>query len=145
MIIRPATTGDGEAIADLAIQLGYPTSAEQAGARLRNLEASSEHGVYVAEDDMGKVVGWVHVFGAHRLIVAPFAEVGGLVVDSARRSEGIGKALLQAAETWARANGYQEMRIRSNTIRSAAHQFYTRLGYETNKTQHVLLKTLDEH
>jgi len=73
-----------------------------------------------------------------------FAELGGLVVDEARRGSGNGRALLAKAEGWAAENGCAMLRVRSNVQRAAAHQFYERMGYAVTKSQFVLEKQLSE-
>ena len=98
--------------------------------------------VYVAAGADGAVVGWVHVFLAHRLVAEPFAEIGGLVVDESCRVYGVGRALMETAEAWAQERGYPQVRVRSNTIRVGAFAFYQRLGYQCIKTQNVFVKAL---
>ena len=99
-------------------------------------------GAFVAEVPEAGVVGWVHVFASQRLMIDAFAEVGGLVVDHAWTVQGIGGALLQHAEAWASQHGLKAMRIRSNTIRQAAHRFYIQKGYTPSKMQSIFLKIL---
>ena len=70
------------------------------------------------------------------------AEVWGLVVDEQRRRQRIGEALMQAAEQWARAAGFREVRLRSNVTRTRAHAFYQRIGYSTTKTSHIFCKAV---
>jgi GNAT superfamily N-acetyltransferase len=136
-MIRPAGPADTEAITRLATQLGYPASAQETGERLAAVLAQTEHAVFVAEVPGSGVAGWVHVFGTLPLTDAPFAELGGLIVDQAHRALGIGRALVAAAEGWARQQGYAAVRVRSNTLRAGAHAFYQTLGYERTKTQSV--------
>ncbi|MCK4726727.1 MAG: GNAT family N-acetyltransferase, partial [Anaerolineales bacterium] len=78
----------------------------------------------------------------HRLVVEPFAEIGGLVVIEEWRASGVGRALLKTAETWARDRVVSGMRVRSNIIREGAQRFYEHLGYNNVKTQKVFLKEL---
>jgi len=63
-------------------------------------------------------------------------------VDESCRSQGIGSALLRAAETWAREHGLTRMRVNSNVIRERAHRLYLREGYVENKRQAVFFKPL---
>ncbi len=133
---------DAGAAARLATQLGYPSTAEQIERRFRALERSEDARVFIAEDPGGSPVGWVHVFGRRLLESDPDAEVGGLVVDETARGRGIGKALMASAEAWARERGYGIVSIRSNVIRTEAHEFYKGLGYEVLKSQYKLRKRL---
>lgn len=133
---------DLEAAARLATQLGYPSTAEQIGRRFRALSESEDARVFVAEGPDGNAVGWVHVFGRRLLESDADAEVGGLVVDEQFRGRGIGKALMASAEAWARERGYSLVSVRSNVIRTEAHEFYKRLGYEITKSQYKLRKRL---
>jgi GNAT superfamily N-acetyltransferase len=72
-----------------------------------------------------------------------FVVIGGLVVDSNHRREGIGRALIEHGEEWARKQGCSVVRLWSSSSRSASHQFYERLGYRNIKTQYSFLKALD--
>ena len=141
LIIRDASLADAARIADLATQLGYPSSTEQVLARLRALPQDGTHAVYVAENDAG-VVGWVQVFELLPVAHDRVAEVAGLVVDASCRASGVGKHLMGAAENWARERGLDTVVLRSNVIREAAHKFYENLGYTRIKTQHAFRKVL---
>jgi GNAT superfamily N-acetyltransferase len=54
------------------------------------------------------------------------AWVEDLAVDPNRRSEGIGKALLDAAKDWARERGATHLELDSGLDRADAHRFYER-------------------
>lgn len=140
-ILRTATQEDAAAIAALADQLGYPMAPEEAARRLAVLQLDPLQVVLLAEQE-GQVIGWAHVFGAPRLIDAPFAELGGLVVHADYRGRGVGSALVGAAEGWAFQQGYRTMRVRSNTLRERAPAFYHHQGYSLQKTQNVFYKRL---
>jgi GNAT superfamily N-acetyltransferase len=64
------------------------------------------------------------------------------VVDEAHRSGGVGRALLGAAEAWAREHGCEVVTVRSRVARERAHRFYEREGYVRVKTSHVFSKPL---
>jgi GNAT superfamily N-acetyltransferase len=140
--IREAKHQDDGAIAKLSGELGYETTKENVNEKLVQLLNSPDHEIYVAEDESGKVIGWIHVFTSHRVMVDTFADLGGLVVTESRRGHGIGNQLLQAAEVWARSIGLRKLRIRSKVSRKEAHDFYTSKKYETVKSQTVFEKTL---
>ncbi|HVO76794.1 MAG TPA: GNAT family N-acetyltransferase [Candidatus Bathyarchaeia archaeon] len=141
-MIRTIRETDAPAVAALAAQLGYPMTAEEGRERIRLILEDSEGAVFVAETDAGAVAGWVYVFGAHRLQTDPFAEIGGLIVDEAQRSKGIGTALMETAQSWARARGYAKVLVRSNVIRSLAHEFYRKLGFNQFKTQAIFSRSI---
>ena len=144
MRVRAMTAADVERVAALCGQLGYPSTPADVAARFTALAARPANAVFIAEDDGedgavgrngGAILGWVHVQEVLTLEAGPWADLGGLVVDDAARGRGVGRTLVEAAERWAIARGYREMRVRSNVVRAGAHQFYLRLGYETVKTQ----------
>lgn len=133
--IRAAGPEDVPELARLAGELGYPSTAAQIGARLKRVTADRKHTVMVAADDAGRLAGWVHVFINKLLESDPRAEIGGLVADPARRRQGIGRALMQHAEDWARQQGVVMVSLRSNIKRADARPFYERIGYTAAKTQ----------
>ena len=54
------------------------------------------------------------------------AWVEDLAVDPNSRSQGIGKALLDAAKDWARERGASHLELDSAEVRADAHRFYER-------------------
>lgn len=134
--IRPAKPEDAGRLADLATQLGYPSTPQEITRRLVPISSHAEHAVFVAESE-GEVAGWVHVYLHSLLIADTEAEIGGLVVDEARRGTGVGRLLMQQAERWALEQGCGSVYVRSNVIRTEAHKFYEELGYVRFKTQHA--------
>ena len=144
MRVRPMTPGDTEAVAELAGQLGYPSTPAEIERRFRAIDGDPDSTVMIAEDGRGTVLAWVHVFANHLLESDGAAEVGGLVVDSRARGQGVGKRLMEAAESWAREHGYTKVCVRSNTIRLETHKFYQHLGYTILKSQHKFQKSLRE-
>jgi len=64
------------------------------------------------------------------------------VVHEDARGRGVGRALVSAAEDWARERGYTMVSVRSNVIRRDAHEFYKGLGYEPTKSQFKFRKKL---
>jgi GNAT superfamily N-acetyltransferase len=140
--IRRAKMSDAPRLAELAGQLGYPTTAAQLRARVRRIMPASQHAVFVADSAKEGVVGWLHVSRQPLLEVEIRAEVNGLVVAEGQRSLGAGARLLAAAEDWARQHGCKSMSVRSNVIRERAHEFYERNGFEHYKTQKSFRKPL---
>jgi GNAT superfamily N-acetyltransferase len=140
--IRLAHVSDANALAVLSAQLGYPADEDVMRARLACVRGERIGEVFVAVDSQDHVLGWTHVVSRVQLEEAPFAELAGLVVDESARSNGVGRALLEAAEGWAREQGIACLRVRSNVVRDRAHRFYLREGYSERKRQVVFIKTL---
>jgi GNAT superfamily N-acetyltransferase len=139
---RPMTANDAEAVALLSTQLGYPSTGEQVARRFEAIQAAPDSHVIVAIGPSGGVAGWIHVFGNRLLESEPDAEIGGLVVDESVRGRGLGRALVAAAEAWARDRGYPVVSVRSNVVRTEAHEFYQERGYGIVKTQTKFRKTI---
>jgi GNAT superfamily N-acetyltransferase len=140
--IRRAKSNDAPRLAELAGQLGYPTTKEQMRQRLRGIQPAAQHAIFVADSAKDGVVGWLHVSKQPLLESDIRAEVNGLVVAEGQRSLRAGARLLAAAEQWARKRGCKSMSVRSNVIRERAHKFYERNGYEHYKTQKSFRKPL---
>jgi GNAT superfamily N-acetyltransferase len=140
--IRAARTYDAAPIAALCGQLGYTATRQQIASRLAGVEAEATSCVLVAENDQGRVIGWLHVAARTQLTEDFCAEVLGLVVEEAARGMGVGAALIEAAEQWSRGVGCARVRVRSRETRERAHRFYEREGYARNKVQVVLDKAL---
>jgi len=135
--LRPAAPEDAAEIARLSCQLGYPSDAAQMAPRLRALSDPESHGLFVASDEAGRVIGWLHVSVERTVESDAFAEIRGLVVDEARRGRGIGAGLVRSAVAWARQRGLTRIRVRSNVTRERTREFYLRLGFSVRKTQAV--------
>jgi GNAT superfamily N-acetyltransferase len=141
--VRAATVEDTGAIASLAGELSYPTTAAEMTERLTALAASLDDAVLVAISD-AVVVGWIHVAAIAGVQSAPFAEIRGMVVSEALRSRGIGATLVEAGEEWAIARGLTRIRVRSNLVRERTHAFYEGRGYTPAKSQKVFDKALGD-
>lgn len=139
MDVRRMRADDLGSVRRLAAQLGYENQPEDLRAWFERIDALADHEALVAEED-GAVVGWIHVFGIDVLYEEPYADVAAVMVDEACRQDGVGRALMLAAEAWARQNGYGHVRVRSRLSREGAHRFYVRLGYAKEKAQYTFTK-----
>jgi GNAT superfamily N-acetyltransferase len=140
--VQKARDSDLDVLIDLSEQLGYPTTREDFQKRFSALSQEDDQVILVAEIKEQGVVGWVHVLPRVLLIVAPLAEIGGLVVDKKNRGKGIGRILMAAAEKWAKSRGYPAVTVRSNIVREGAHDFYLNVGYTHIKTSRVYIKQI---
>ena len=142
MKVRMAVMEDVPEITGLCFQLGYPAVAEQVSANLKALLGDEEHGIFVAQQLDGRVVGWVHGYVYKLLYNEPSTQVAGLVVDEGSRGCGVGKALMKAVEAWSREKGCVVIGLRSNIKRKEAHIFYKNLGFEILKESYTFSKKL---
>lgn len=110
--------------------------------RLSFLADDSHHHVLVWEGVAGKLLGWIHAEHRRALDAPDRIELMGLVVDPSARRSGVGAALLEAVEDWARSRGTETIRVRSNVTRDSSHPFYEAMGFVRQKTQHVYRKVL---
>jgi GNAT superfamily N-acetyltransferase len=88
------------------------------------------------------LLGWIGVERRSTLETGEKAEIVGLVIDARARRTGVGRALAEAAEDWARRQGFDALMVRSNAARIESHPFYLKHGYQLRKTQQVYLKPL---
>ncbi len=140
--IRPMRPSDAPHVADLATQLGYPSTTEDIVHRLADLDGHPRAAALVAVNDADEPIGWIQVERTPSLAVGDTALIGGLVVGEAHRSGRIGQALLSAGEAWARQQGARTMTVSSRIARERAHRFYEREGYERVKTSYIFTKPL---
>ena len=133
-LIREARMADIPALTQLCGELGYASEESQVKRRLARVNEDKENRIIVAEDAAGAVIGWVQVHFTRWLASDPRGEVVGLVVGAEARGRGIGRRLMQAAETWTKEQGGAEVAVRSNLVRKETHVFYQRLGYTVTKT-----------
>ena len=139
--IRRAQIGDAAEMARLAEQLGYPMTVAEMKERLSALLPSERHCIAVVANGE-RLLGRVHVEHRSSIEAGDRAEIMGLVVDSSARRRGVGRDLVEYAETWARSRGLAALTVRSNAARELSHPFYAALGYSRDKTQHVYSKAL---
>lgn len=139
--IRKVEIGDAEAVCDISAEgLGYSCDLALVQKKIEGLDATRE-AVFVAVTD-GGVVGYIHIERYDVLYFETMANVLGLSVFKAYHKMGVGKALLFAAEDWARQNNIKIMRLNSGMNRTDAHGFYEHLGYVSEKDQKRFVKTL---
>ncbi|MGD9217079.1 MAG: GNAT family N-acetyltransferase, partial [Desulfobacteraceae bacterium] len=124
-------------IQGLMLELGYCVELTQLSINIHEIYKKGGQ-LFVAEKD-GKVAGSVCVLMDARLAEGVYAEIVSLIVAQEARGKGIGKELLQEAESWA-GKRVNKIRIRANEIRNSAHAFYKNQGYEEIKSQKIFIK-----
>ena len=134
--IRPAEDADAPVLAALLAHLGYPADAADLPDRLLRLRSDGDD-AFVAVLD-GVTVGLATVHSRAVLHVArPVAQLTALVVPPAMRGRGVGRALVVAAEQWARAQDADRLVVTTALHRAEAPLFYERLGFEHTGRRYV--------
>ena len=116
---------------------------DQAAARVveRALIGSGTEGgaiVLAAEDGAGRGLGFVHVHTAADFFTGEtHGHVSDLVVAAGAEGRGVGRALMAAAEGWARERGYRLLTLNVFGDNHRALELYTRLGYQPDTTKLV--------
>ncbi|WP_332645328.1 GNAT family N-acetyltransferase [Lysinibacillus sp. 54212] len=106
---------------------------EQMGKLIEMLKSKVKSAIFVAQHD-DEVVGYLIVQGdqpsriAHRAYI-----VIGIV--SSFRGKGIGKALFQHAEEWAKGQGIHRLELTVIKHNEAAFNLYKKMGYEVEGTK----------
>ncbi|MEQ9361685.1 MAG: GNAT family N-acetyltransferase, partial [Rhodospirillales bacterium] len=104
VIVRAMDAADLDVVRGLMAQLDYDITADDLAARFGAVTGDPDHAVLVAEQG-GLLLGLVHVFARPALEKPVEAVIQSLVVDTRARGGGIGRALKDRAEGWARARG----------------------------------------
>jgi GNAT superfamily N-acetyltransferase len=134
--IRLATVADVAELARLISPLGHPFTADS---------AAEVWEVWTAEGNFALVVqGEEALLGAitlHRMVVLhrpkPVGRITSLAVDPSVRGQGLGRALMGAAEETMAREGCGLLEVTSHARRTEAHTFYAHLEYEQTSFRFV--------
>ena len=128
LVIRDARPADAVAIAALIVALGYEVSAAEVRTRLAALRKAGQTALVADRGGLLGVLTTSVMIVLHR--PRPVGRISMLVVAEAARGEGLGRALVAAAEARLAAAGCGLLEVTSNAKRLRAHAFYEKLGYE---------------
>jgi RimJ/RimL family protein N-acetyltransferase len=137
--VRRAVAGDAAKLVELAREIGAEPEGwlitdgdwRTASEERRYLRAVRRHrhaAVFVAETQEG-IVGRLSVARDPHPASDHVADLG-LMVASGYRRQGIGRALMDAAEDWAREVGVRKLELHVFPHNAAAIALYESLGYE---------------
>ena len=84
---------------------------------------------FVAEDEQGEQLGFATVSHSTHFTGEGQAYVGELATSEAAERHGVGKALAQACEQWAREQGYRLLSLTTGAANTQALGFYRHMGY----------------
>jgi GNAT superfamily N-acetyltransferase len=129
VLVRDARATDADALARLCTQLGYPTTSNAMPHRVARLNEDPNARALVAEQGQSVIgLATIHLrFTMNH--EAPIAQLTLLVVDESNRTRGVGRALVEAAEAWAKERGSHRINVTTALHRADAHSFYERLSY----------------
>jgi len=132
--IRAARPDDAPALAALLAELGFPAPAATIAERLDALLSTAEVVLVAARERTVLGLLTVHVTPVlHR--PAPVGRLTALVVTERAHGQGVGRALVAAAERELARRGCQLVEVTSNTRLTAAHAFYEQLGYQATSVR----------
>jgi GNAT superfamily N-acetyltransferase len=140
-VMRAMEPRDVEAARCLLAQLsGYEMTPDEMRDRLDYAEASPIDWLFVCEAD-GVVCGVLGFRLREQLErVSRYGEIYMIVADERLRRQGVGRAMMDFAEQFARTQGCIGTWLVSGFKREAeAHKFYERLGYEATGYRFVKL------
>ena len=133
--IRKMSEPDFPAVCGLIQEtLGYgELKPEAIMERLKQVSGRADWATFVAfaEDE---IVGFVGIMKGISYIDEYTKIMGLAVVERARRS-GVGRALTEKAEEWARTQGVDEVQVSTGMKRLGAHAFYRNNGYVEKASQ----------
>jgi len=100
-----------------------------------SLLANADLAIFLAETE-GQAAGFVHVLVREApnyplLVPRRFGIIDTLVVSTAFRRGGVGKALMRKAEEWAASRGATAVELNVYEFNQVAQAFYRRMGYTT--------------
>jgi GNAT superfamily N-acetyltransferase len=131
--VREAVPGEVERVLGMYEWLFAPPGSvpprwdpERARAAIADAIADQSAAVLVAEH-RGELLGLCTAYlDLNSVRFGPRCWVEDLAVSPQHRSQGVGKALLDAAKQWSRARGASHLELDSSDAREDAHRFYER-------------------
>lgn len=90
---------------------------------------SPDHAAFIAEDADHRCIAFVSVARETHFTGEAQAYIGELVVAEDAEGQGVGQALVAAAEAWARAHEYRIIALDTGAANDRARAFYAQLGY----------------
>jgi aminoglycoside 6'-N-acetyltransferase I len=148
--IREAVAGDDQALARMRAELWPESSMEEHARELRTILAGEAGAagvqVFVWESEGGTLTGFVetrlrsHADGCYES--RPVGYLEGWFVTKDCRRQGIGAALVRAAEHWARGQSCQEMASDAEIANEVSQRAHEALGFTAVSRVVTYRKTL---
>ena len=147
LTIRPASPADEATLTALAWRLAdfelpeWRTAGEIASADGRAMMAAiaaarPDEAVFVAERH-GEPVGCLHVLLATDFFGRRHAHISVIATSTAAEGTGVGRALLEHAEAWARRLGMDLLTLNVFAANARARRVYERNGYQAEALKYT--------
>ena len=147
--VRPSLPTDNEYITSLVTRFSefdlpeWRTASEIDNTNRLSLQRALEQSqpdsaIFIAEDETEGPVGFVHLetqvdyFSGEK-----HGYVSDLAVSKSFEGRGVGRILLEAAEAWARSNGYRLLTLYVFSANARAKQVYERNGFQPELVKYV--------
>lgn len=86
--------------------------------------------VLIAENEQGERLGFATVSHNAHFTGQPQANIGELATSASAEGRGVGTALVEACERWAREQGYRLLTLSTGAANIRALRFYHNLGFQ---------------
>jgi aminoglycoside 6'-N-acetyltransferase I len=142
--IRALNDGDVTAWAGLRSRLWPDADAQELAQEAAAFRMSDAAAVFIAEDE-GRIAGFLELSlrsYAEGCASSPVPYVEGWYVEPDRRRQGIGAALMRAAEDWSRSRGYEELGSDTEWTNRLSRDAHAALGFTEVETITVFRKSL---
>jgi aminoglycoside 6'-N-acetyltransferase I len=131
-LVRRLTDADWQEWLRMGLILFPDQSRDEAERGMREFIARDDAAVFIALRPDGSACGFVEVGSrpyADGCGTSPVGYIEAWYVDPDVRRQGFGRALLAAAEEWARAQGYREMASDTQLHNDVSREAHERSGY----------------
>ena len=139
--IRQAVFSDFESIHKLSHVLVYQPELARLKENLSLVLAHPDYEVVVITENQN-VVGWMNLCVRHRIEAESFFQIMAVVVDKEKRGLGLGKKLLNYAESQAKKKNFNFIGLSSGKHRTETHKFYISQGYTREKESYFFSKDI---
>jgi aminoglycoside 6'-N-acetyltransferase I len=143
--VRPYADADWRDWLRMSLALFPDEPREEIERGMRDTLVNPHAAVFIAARDDGSRCGFVEAGErayAEGCATSPVAYVEAWYVEPDVRRKGVGRALLAAAESWARAEGYSEIGSDALLDNVVSHQAHVRSGYAEVERLVVFRKAL---
>jgi ribosomal protein S18 acetylase RimI-like enzyme len=147
--IRPASSSDLEFIISLLPRLAefgppaWRNSAQMLDTDIQVLRdallnTSPETMIFIAEDDQGVSLGFIHLqTGKDYYYHEAHGHIANIIVAPGGEGRGIGRILMTKGEEWARSQGFRWLTLSVFAQNLRARELYERLGYREDIMKYV--------